>query len=76
MDKVRFHLESDEEPDVSADAENVQLPLLQRADSEKKKSESDKKQQIEKDKFSQKRNKSGKNSNFFESLVLYVAYTK
>ena len=49
MDKVRFHLESDEEkedePDVSADAENVQLPLLQRSDSEKKKSESDKKQQ-------------------------------
>ena len=81
MDKVRFHLESDEEkedePDVSADAENVQLPLLHRSDSEKKKSESDKKQQqIEKDKFSQKRNKSGKNSNFFESLVLYVAYTK
>ena len=56
---------------MSADAENVQIPLLQRSDSEKKKLESEKKQQQfekEKEKFSQKRNKSGKNSIFLKAL--------
>ena len=55
---------------MSADAENVQLPLLQRSDSEKKKSESDKRQQQiekEKEKFSQKKNKSGKTRKFLKA---------